>query len=211
MTTDSDRREELGFFGKITAGVTHELKNYLALINEYNGLSCDLIMAHEMGRELDLGRLKSLSGDIKRQVVAGGAVLDHLNSFAHCVDQDSQTVDLGRSLALFVALSRRNAARQGVELELEPLKGAVCLTTQPFMLLRGLWQCLELALAGATPGSRLSLGAMVEGDRIMVTLRGAQPATPEQAACQPSATVLQALGANFSRQDDGCLQLCLPL
>lgn len=78
------------------------MKNYLALINEYNGLLCDLAMAHEMGRELDLTRIKSLSGDIKRQVAAGGAALDHLNGFAHSVDQDTQSLDLGRCLQLFV-------------------------------------------------------------------------------------------------------------
>lgn len=210
MAEASDRRQELVFFGKITASVTHELKNYLALINEYNGLLCDLVMAHEMGRELDLTRIKSLSGGIKRQVAAGGAVLDHLNGFAHSVDQDSQSLDLGRCLQLFVALSRRSAARQGVELELEPLAEAVTLTTQPFLLLRGLWQCLELALACAPAGSRLTLGAGCAEGQVVLSLRGAQPAGPE-AAGQPAANLLLALGARFSRQDDGCLRLCLPL
>ncbi|MFH1035004.1 MAG: hypothetical protein V1806_10905 [Pseudomonadota bacterium] len=212
MAEDSDRLEELGFFGKITAGVTHEMKNYLALINEYNGLLCDLLMAHEMGRaELDLGRLKSLCGDIKRQVTVGGVVLDHLNGFAHSVDQPRQTVDLGRWLGLFVSLSRRHAARQGVDLELEPLAQAISLTTQPFVLLRGLWQCLELALAGAAAGGRLSLGTEIADGQARLSLRGTSPDGPEQASGRPAELVLQALGASFSRQDDGCLRLCLPL
>ena len=211
MTEASDRLQELGFFGKVTASVSHELKNYLALINEYNGLLCDLVMAHEMGRDLDLGRLKSLCGDIKRQVAAGGAVLDHLNGFAHSVDQERQSLDLGRCLGLFVALSRRSAARQGVDLDLAPLPQAVTLTTQPFLLLRGLWQCLELALAAAPAGARLTLEAGLAGGQVVLNLRGAAPASPEQAACLPAAPLLSALGASFSRQDDGCLRLCLPL
>jgi hypothetical protein len=211
MATDSERLEELGFFGQITASVTHELKNYLALINEYNGLLCDLVVAHERGCPLDLGRLKSLCGDVKRQVVAGGEVLDHLNGFAHSVDQGRQTVDLGRYLGLFVSLSRRRAARQGVGLELEPLAQPLSLATQPFALLRGLWQCLELALEGAPAGGRLTLAAGVEGGQVRLTLRGAPARGPDQASRLPAAPVLLALEATFSRQEDGCLRLCLPL
>ncbi|MBI5521717.1 MAG: HAMP domain-containing histidine kinase [Desulfarculus sp.] len=203
--------QELAFFGKVTASVSHELKNYLALINEYNGLLCDLVMAHEMGRALDLGRLKSLCGDIKRQVTAGGAVLDHLNGLAHSVDQEVQPVDLGRCLGLFVALSRRSAARQGVELELMPPPEGLSLRTQLFTLLRGLWQCLEAALAACPAGGRLILEAAVEGGQARVSLRGAPPAAQGQAVHAPAAALLTALGASFSRQDDGCLRLCLPL
>lgn len=203
--------QELAFFGKITASVAHELKNYLALINEYNGLLCDLVMAHEMGRELDLGRLKSLCADIKRQVTAGGAVLDHLGGLAHSVDRGVQAVDLGRCLGLFVALSRRSAARQGVELDLVPPPEAISLRTQLFTLLRGLWQCLETALAACPAGGRLTLEAAIEGGQVLVNLRGAPPDGPGQAACAPAAALLTALGASFSRQDDGSLRLCLPL
>ncbi|MBI4797646.1 MAG: sensor histidine kinase [Desulfarculus sp.] len=203
--------QELAFFGQVTASVTHELKNYLALINEYNGLLCDLVMAHEMGRELDLGRLKSLCGDIKRQVVAGGAVLDHLNGLAHSVDQQVRTVDLGRCLGLFVGLSRRSDARQGVELELMPPPEAISLRTQLFTLLRGLWQCLEAALAACPAGGRLTLEAAIEGGQARLSLRGATPAGPGQAACAPAAALLSALGASFSRQEDGSVRLCLPL
>lgn len=211
MTEAQPCPQELAFFGQVTASVTHELKNYLALINEYNGLLCDLVMAHELGRELDLGRLKSLCGDIKRQVTAGGAVLDHLNGLAHSVDQPWQTVDLGRWLTLFVGLSRRSAARRGVELELLPPPPAVSLRTQPFALLRGLWQCLEAALAACQAGGRLTLEASLEPGQVLLDLRGARPAGPEAAAGPPAEALLPVLGASLSRGDDGSLRLCLPL
>ena len=36
------KADELAFFGKIAAGVTHELKNVLAVIKESNGLMARL-------------------------------------------------------------------------------------------------------------------------------------------------------------------------
>jgi len=211
MAEPYDRLQELGFFGGITASVTHEMKNYLALINEYNGLLCDLVMAHETGGELNLARLKSLCGDIKRQVVAGGLLLDYLNGFAHCVDQPVRAVDLGQYLELFVALCRRNAGRQGVELALEPLIEACTLQTQPFTLLRGLAQCLELALAGCQPGGRLTVRTVKDDDWACVELAGGGPVEGDQARACPSQALLHALGARFRQGAQGGLLLCLPL
>jgi len=37
------RQTEIAFFGRITAGVTHELKNVLAIVNESSGLMQDLL------------------------------------------------------------------------------------------------------------------------------------------------------------------------
>jgi hypothetical protein len=62
------------FFGQATAGLTHEMKNCLAMINEFNGLIGDLIMAHERGHPLNLERIKSLVADIKRHVAKGGEI-----------------------------------------------------------------------------------------------------------------------------------------
>lgn len=39
-----NENSEIVFFGKITAGITHEMKNVLAIIKESSGLMEDLIL-----------------------------------------------------------------------------------------------------------------------------------------------------------------------
>ncbi len=197
---------ELRFFGKITASVSHELKNYLALINEYNGLLSDLIVAHEMGRDLDLARLKSICGDVHRQVVAGGQVLDHLNGFAHSVDEQVRELDLGAHLALFVALSRRPAALKGVSLELAPAQRRVLLATRPYALLWALGLCLERCLAGAASGGRLGLGLALRDGRPALEFSGEKPPSAEP---DLPAGLLADLGAELAVGATG-LALVLP-
>lgn len=209
MSSQSERLEELRFFGQITASVTHELKNYLALINEYNGLLGDLIMAHEMGQELDLERLKSLSGDIKRQVAAGSRVLDNLNGFAHSVDSEAHQVELAGLLKLFVDLSRRTAQRKGVDLDLTPEGPAASAQTQPFVLLRGLWMCLQGALAGAQAGQRLCLEARPAGQGAELSLSGEPLAGFDAQAAGSWEALLELLHASLERGPQGEVRLCL--
>ena len=40
-------RKEVVFFGKITAGITHEIKNVLAIIQESSGLMEDILAVTE--------------------------------------------------------------------------------------------------------------------------------------------------------------------
>lgn len=139
--------QALQFFGRATAGLTHELKNCLAMINEFNGLIGDIIHAHERGHALNLERIKTLVGDIRRHVSHGGEITANLNRFAHCVDEEWDEVELGAHLRLFLALAQRRAHRQGVTLELAPPAATLSLRTRPLMLLAAWQQGLDALLA----------------------------------------------------------------
>ena len=86
MTTEPTSGEELAFFGTITAGLSHELKNVIATINEYNGLLDDLAQAAAR-RPLDPERLRQICGKITKQIERGESLILGLNRFAHSMDE----------------------------------------------------------------------------------------------------------------------------
>ena len=60
--------EGLQFFGKMTASISHEIKNTLAIMNENAGLLEDLSILAERGRPLDLERVKRIAGQVTKQI-----------------------------------------------------------------------------------------------------------------------------------------------
>ena len=162
---DNQAREQAAFFGQVTASVTHEIKNHLALINEYNGLLADLLAAHARGRELDPARLAGLSAEVRKQVRQAGEIVGQLNRFAHSVDSEVEEVDLGELVATFAALSARRAQRRRIELKLALPPTAPRLVCQPFLLLLACHCLLEAILEACPEGADLTIDLEGGGER----------------------------------------------
>ena len=58
----------LQFFGSISASISHELKNVLAIVNENAGLLEDFTLMADRGKPIDPARLKIMAAAVKRQV-----------------------------------------------------------------------------------------------------------------------------------------------
>lgn len=205
---DARTQDQARFFGQVTASVTHEVKNHLALINEYNGLAGDLLAAHARGRPLDLERLTGLCQEVRRQVREGGEVVGQLNRFAHSVDAAREEMDLAELLTTFVALSRRRAQHHRMELALRPAEATVRLTTQPFLLLQACSVLLEAALRDCPDGGRLEIGQELAGERALVVFC-CVPAADTRPELPP--WLLAALGAELTEAPEGGVRLGLPL
>lgn len=148
--------EGIRFFGKVSAVISHEVKNVLAIINENNGLLEDFVfMARETGRELEPVRVTESAAAIGRQVKRADAIIKKMNRFAHSTDEKVMQVDLGEELGLFTALAERVAT--GKEIRLRPAAQSMSFTTSPFHLLHLLWRCLDFILQSARPGTELEL------------------------------------------------------
>ena len=74
-TVDAANTLGLQFSGSMTASISHELKNVLAIVNENGGLLGDLAMLVAKGRPLDPERLKTISGNIHRQVQRADVII----------------------------------------------------------------------------------------------------------------------------------------
>ncbi len=111
-------------FGKISAAVSHDLKNVLAIVNESAGLLDDLALRAAKGIEIPPERLSTTTARILKQVKRGDAVLKNLNRFAHSTDVPVAQVNVAEMLKLMVDLAARQAAMKEVTFTLtlaEPL------------------------------------------------------------------------------------------
>jgi signal transduction histidine kinase len=176
------------FFGKMSASISHDLKNVLAVINENGGLLEDLCLMAEKGKPFDPGRLKRLAEAVKNQVRRGDRIITCMNRFAHSADSESAVIDLRELLELLIELSTRYASMRGVRLEIDRPSDAVTVTTNPLVLLNLLWLCLDYAMAAAGPGRAVELGVEKTADGARLRFRkltgvdasaGPFPAEPE--------------------------------
>lgn len=115
-TVNTNGRERLKFFGRVTASATHDLKNVLAIVNENAGLLEDLCLLAERG-QLTPDRLTHASGRIREQVNRGNGIIRRLNDFAHSPDVDETNVDLAEAALLAAGLSARFAQLRETSIE----------------------------------------------------------------------------------------------
>ncbi len=148
----------LRFFGKMSASISHEIKNVLAIINENAGLLKDYTLMVEKGLELNPHQVGAKADKITAQVARADAIIKKMNLFAHSIDQDRQKTDLNATLKLMIALAERLAAIKSIKLELSAVSESVSITTAPFILENLIWLCLEFALDQMEEESVLKLG-----------------------------------------------------
>ena len=139
----------LRFFGSISAMISHELKNVLAIINENAGLLEDLALLADRGTAPNPERLILIASKVKNQVDRGGGILKNLNQFAHSLDETFRAVDLNEVIELFLKLTERLAAMRGVAVEAKYAPEPLRVSTAPFYLINLLWMCLDFALNAA--------------------------------------------------------------
>jgi len=130
------------FFGKITASISHEAKNCLAIINENAGLLQDFIYMAEKGTPLDPERLNTLAGKIMNQISRSDQIFKNMNRFAHSSDKEINQEDLGELIDLIVTLSTRIASTKNTSLTFIKPEKNVKVTTSPFLLEALVFSCL---------------------------------------------------------------------
>jgi signal transduction histidine kinase len=161
MTDKPDMIGQAGlqFFGCMSASISHELKNALAIIKENAGLLSDYIHMMGKGMSVEPERFDKIAGRIEAQTHRADAIIKNLNQFAHSVDIPVKSVDLNEILDLLVALHRRPAAMRQVELEPRPAVSPVTVTTNPFVLLNLLGLVLAFSLQTLPGGGVMTLSA----------------------------------------------------
>ncbi len=147
----------LQFFGKMSASISHEMKNVLAIINENAGLLEDFVFMAEQGVSVDPERLKTLAGAVMKQIGRADGIVRKLNQFAHSIDETVARVDLNEIVEFVIALSERFAAMQRVNLDSKLSAEPVMLRTIPFFLMNLLWLCLEFVMNTTGRGTTVEL------------------------------------------------------
>jgi len=197
----------LRFFGAMTASISHEIKNCLAIINEQAGLLNDMVQQAEKGRELDQARLGRLAHSVKNQIVRTDAIIRTMNRFAHSVDDLWQPADLCDLLPLAASLFRRMAERRSIQIQTELPQSALTVNTSPFFLLSLIWLCLDRTMVNGAEPQTLILGAAKTADAIHVFITSAGGAVAaandglfSSGDCE---SLVKKLNASLFREDAG--------
>jgi signal transduction histidine kinase len=160
--TQCETREGLRFFGRISASVSHEIKNVFAVINEAAGLIEDFTLMAERGVPLQPERLKSAANSIQGQIRRGDAIVRNLNAFAHSTDEDVREVDLAEALKLAADLTARFADMRQIKLTVGEC-GPASMVACPFDLTRLLHSSIVAAFDSMKPGDTLVIGVSPDG------------------------------------------------
>ncbi|MBA3036830.1 MAG: sensor histidine kinase [Desulfobacterium sp.] len=169
LKTDIYGDNALKFFGNMTASISHEVNNVLAIINENAGLLGDLCAMAERGHPVDPGRIKTASQKIINQVQRGDAIIKNLNKFAHSVDEPDCDVNISDIIFLISGLSERIAVMRGVKLEINEKADPVIVTSNPFLLITLIWFFLDFAMSVAGKKKTVYLNAEKKQDKAVIT------------------------------------------
>jgi C4-dicarboxylate-specific signal transduction histidine kinase len=186
--------EKAAFMGRITAGVTHEIKNVLAIIKESAGLMEDLICLGQDGSPFPRDKFLRTLTRISDQVTRGVDLSTTLNEFAHTSDQKTATIDLNQAVAQVVLLCQRFARLKEISLIAVPHIKAVSIVTDPLALQILLFNSLELLMDAFGKGAIISMGhSDTDGTRIMIFA--------DTQSLSPNAGLAQDLTEAFQRSD----------
>ena len=147
----------LAFFGRISASISHELKNVLAIVNENAGLLEDLTLMADRGQAIDPARLKIMAAAVQKQVGRADEILKNMNRFAHSIDETVAEIHLNPTIKLFMALTDRFAAMRGVTVDLQLPDSPLKIRTAPFFLMNILWLGLDFSMSASGDEKRVEL------------------------------------------------------
>ncbi len=212
--TDVGNASQLQFFGKMTASISHEIKNVMAIINESAGLMEDYSLMAEKGMPIDPERLKVVSDRVAMQIRRADRIAKNLNNLAHSVDEFHKSVDLRETLELAVGLSGRFADMRSVRLDFQPSSDFPTVITSTFHLLNLIWRVLDFAMDASGADKMIGLTYDADAESVKIKFSGlAAPANTAETIFPPAGeeVLLHILGATIHQDAKrGEISLVLP-
>lgn len=167
-----DVEENLGFFGRVSASISHELKNALSIMNESAGLLEDLSLLAEKGRPLESLKVKGLGSAIRRQIQRTDIIIRNMNRFSHTVDSPFKEIEVGDFLGFILAVCHRLTSAKGISVTIAPPHQPIRIVTRPFFFHRLIWVLLEYAMGLAGQTKALTLAPECVESSLFITFIG---------------------------------------
>ncbi len=132
------------FLCKVTASVTHEMQNILAIIKENAGLMEDILyMSQENLSDSSGSRLLGCIKSIKKQAYRGVEFTSGLNRFSHIVDHAQTHINLLDTAKKLIFLIQRIVNQKGIQLLIEDCEKSPSVTSDPFLFQKAIYLCIE--------------------------------------------------------------------
>lgn len=150
-------QKEVTFMGRMTARMTHEIKNILAILKESSGLMSDIF---SLNRELSFPHRDKMERSLTRiqeQIPRGVELLMQFNRLAHSMDEPESRVEINDLLEHAAALMQCFARLKKVELKTSLADEQLSITTDPFRLIWILCSSIEYVLERAPEEGTINL------------------------------------------------------
>lgn len=198
--------EEMRFFGNVSAAISHEINNRIAIINEKAGLLEDLAAMMAQGKEVDPQRFEVQSRKIVEQIKLARQNVQDLNRFAHSAEKQTATIDLGELLGFVAGLYARKAATAEALLVVSDSSESVTIKTNSFPLEALIGRGIDVSLSLVGEGRTLVASAESTGEGVRVKFDGLAGLTepiefPEAGQNVPA--LLEWLGARYRSAPNG--------
>jgi C4-dicarboxylate-specific signal transduction histidine kinase len=167
---DLSRVKEIGFMGKVTASLSHEIKNTLAIINESAGLLGDLLRKDAPEDWPFYSRFSDLLASIEEQVQRSADIVKRLNQFAHSMDKPLADLDLNETVRQTVILAQRFATLRRVTLDTQLASKPLHLQSDPFRLLYVIFGFIERAINCSPKEAQVTVETERSGEMFEVTV-----------------------------------------
>jgi len=206
-------REELAFFGKIGADVTHEMRNVLSIVGENAGLLDDQLALAENGKPLDHEKLKQLSARITRQVARGTRIMERFSRFAHAADEEAASSDMTAITETVAAMAQRHVVLAGCRLEADLPDEAIHVTANPFSLQHAVFSAIELILDSLENGQVVTIKLAGRGAAAVMSVSGSVTGGGELSGriSRLSAVINELEGSVETSRENGVLSLTLTI
>jgi len=206
------REKDLAFFGAVTASLSHEINNVIAIVGELGGLLDDLLYAAEQGRPLNTDKLKDVSNKLTKQVGKGKTIIKRLNRFAHSVDESIKQVDVKEVLQQISAIAERFAFLKDVTLEAEfGMDDSIDIQTNPFLLQQAIFLCIQLALSRAQKNDVIKIRYRRQKSGVSILFSGFPAVEPDKQFLLPLIKELEGnLEIASAQNADYSLALSIP-
>jgi signal transduction histidine kinase len=162
LTEDVRKKERQAMFGRMAAGLVHDLSHPIQNI----GNSCKLIV-----RVFDDPEYRqTFTRTIDREIDTLKRVLDDLRNVARPAPVERFPIDINRSVADIVESMRGFADESGVALESRYASEPVVIDGDAFALGRVYRNLITNAIQATQPGGRVAIATVRDGDKVEVTV-----------------------------------------
>jgi hypothetical protein len=210
-------QKEIAMIGRISAAMTHEMRNVLAIIRESSGLMQDILALSEGASFPHRDKFTNALAKIEKHVRRGDEIVTQFNTFAHSMDEPRDWVEVNELINLVAILMERFARSKEVTLSAEPLDGAPSLYTNPVRLMLALAACVEQFVNQAASEDAIVLRPNKEKDKAVIEIlvkKASVETGPVPCDLTDVTEVLKALDGEVRpvvTGDRGGLRLVLPL
>jgi len=169
---DAVQQSGRAFFGKISASVSHELNNVLAIIGQTAGLLEDLLDSCPGDEPIPRASLERICNQITEQVERGARTVKRFHRFAHSVDDPRVQFEIKPTLENLHGLLQRQADLARATIQADVGSEPASLTGNPFLFQQAVFMAIQLCLTAAAENDTITVTADRQDECIVVHVEG---------------------------------------